>query len=394
MERSRPDYDATGIAIGDWLLLPSLIATANYDNNVFRSLLPGRAPSDWFLETTPIVRVQRKTSNAVIGFSGNLDTLNYARFHQLNLTDWTAGADASVATSDNVLRASASGYYGAYHESFESAEVTPKLQQRNYTRYYRGHLDSAIAYEPGLWRFGLGGSFDSFDWQPTSLLHRSGDIRTASNRIRDESTGEEWIKAGYQITGELQLFGRAIFNSRDFHHPASLELDRSSWGYRLQAGAVVDVARTVKGEMFVGYLQQIFPDSAVPPLPDFKTLDYGAALNWYPGPELTVHVSAARSLSDVILPGVTTSDDQSVRLGIDCELARDVVLQSFGAYTYSRFAGGDRVDQYPSAGVTLRYFLNRDASLQFSYLYTSRGSTVDSADFRDSVISAGFLLHA
>lgn len=393
MERPRPDYDATGISIGDWLLLPSLGAAASYDNNVFRSLLSNRTPSDWFLETVPAVRLQRKTEGAVIGVFGNVDDFRYARFHQLNLTDWTVGADGRVASADNTLRAAASGYYGKYHESFESAEVTRDSQQTSQTRYYRGHLDSALAYDPGQWRFGLSAALDSFDWQPATLLDDQGHRTTRDNRNRDESIAEESVRAGYQVSKEFQIFARGIFNSRDFRHPESAKLDRSSSGYRLQGGAAIDIAKTLKGELFLGYLRQNFAGVPKSPLPDFAALDYGVDLNWYVAPELTVHFTAGRSLSDVILPGVSTSNDQFVRLGADYELAENVILQGYGAYTHSHFVGRSRTDEYPSAGATLRYLIDQHVSAQLSYLYSARSSNAVSVNFADEIISAGIVLH-
>jgi len=146
----------------------------------------------------------------------------------------------------------------------------------------------------------------------------------------------------------------------------------------------------VKGEVYGGYLHQHFPD---PLLPDFSAIDYGAALDWYVAPTFTVHFNAARALSDIVLPGVSVTDDQSVRLGFDSELRQDLILQGFAAYTDSHYVGVKRTDRYPSAGVTLRYLINQYASAELSYVYTSRGSTLESTNFRDQIFSAGLLLH-
>jgi hypothetical protein len=91
------------------------------------------------------------------------------------------------------------------------------------------------------------------------------------------------------------------------------------------------------------------------------------------------------------------SDDQSFRLAADYEARHDVIVQAFAGYTNSRLIGSvSRTDQYPSAGLTVRYLINRYASTEFSYLYTSRHSTpnpFDTLNFRDQIFSAGLRLH-
>ncbi|MFL5238026.1 MAG: outer membrane beta-barrel protein, partial [Rhizomicrobium sp.] len=217
MEQPRPEYQAHGVALFDnWILLPSLAERVNYDNNVFRSLLIGGAPSDWFLESTPVVRVQRKTDTTAIGLSGGLDNLAYARFHQLDLTDWSISADGSVNLAHDDFSASGAASYGEYHEGFESAEVTRLLQQGTYTRYFRSHVDGVANYNPDNWRLSAGASYDSFDWQPTELRQRDGGITSFSNRNRDESLANPFLRAGYQLTPDYQVFVRAIYDSRSF----------------------------------------------------------------------------------------------------------------------------------------------------------------------------------
>jgi hypothetical protein len=392
LDQPRPEYQAHGIALfDDWILYPSLAERVNYDNNVFRSLLIGGAPSDWFLESTPVLRVQHKTDTTALGFSGSLDNLAYARFHQLDLTDWTIAADGSVTFAQDDFSASAAASYGEYHEGFESAEVTRVLQQRSYTRYFRGHVDAVANYNPDNWRLSAGASYDSFDWQPTELVRqRDGGITSFSNKIRDESLANPFLRIGYQLTPDYQVFVRAVYDSRSFLSLPPPHLDRSSSGYRLDGGVALKIGKSVKGEVYGGYLRQ---DFAEPLLPDFSAIDYGAALDWYVAPTFTLHFNAARALSDVVLPGVSVTDDQSVRIGFDSELRHDLILQGFGAYTDSHYVGLNRTDHYPSAGVTLRYLINQYASAELSYVYTSRGSTLESTNFRDQILSAGLLLH-
>ena len=70
------------------------------------------------------------------------------------------------------------------------------LQQRSYTRYFRGHVVAVANYNPDNWRLSAGASYDSFDWQPTELVRqRDGGITSFSNRNRDESLANPFLRA-------------------------------------------------------------------------------------------------------------------------------------------------------------------------------------------------------
>lgn len=379
MDRPRPDYDAQGIAWGDWTFFPALAGTANYDDNVFRLQRP-RSP-DWYVETIPSARLQRKWSGGAFGIFGNLDNLAYARFGRLNLTDWSVGLDGS-ATLAKGLTLGGSGYFGEYHEGFESAEVIG--QQRDYTRYFHGHAESQLNYESGHWILGGGATFDRYEWRPTVTI--SGDRFSNSNR--DESLFAPYAKAAYEFTPGYHLFVRALYDGRNFDNDV-----RSSSGGRIDAGLAFAPDKTLNGEVYLGWLHQEFR----PPLPDFSTLDYGATVDWYAMKQLTLHLTAARAASDIVLPGFTVSDDQSFRLSADYEARHDVIVQAFAGYTDSRLAGLiSRVDRYPSAGLTVRYLINRYTSAEFAYLYSSRHSApnpFDVLNFRDQVFTVGLRVH-
>ncbi|HEX3653762.1 MAG TPA: outer membrane beta-barrel protein [Rhizomicrobium sp.] len=380
MERPRPDYDAQGIALGDWTLFPALAALANYDDNVFR-LQQQRAP-DWYAETAPSLRLVRKWDGGAFSVFGNADNLAYARFDRLNLTDWSFGADGSVTLAKGLLL-TGSGYYGESHEGFESAEVIGA--QRDYTRYYRGHAESHLNYENGDWIVGGGATFDRFDWGSTTLL----DGSRFSNGDRDESLFAPYAKAGYRFAPGYYLFARALYDGRNFDHDV-----RSSTGGRIDAGISFAPNKTWNGEVYLGWLHQEFKS----PLPDFSTIDYGAAIDWYPSDILTVHFTASRAASDIVLPGFTVSDDQTFRLSADYEARHDVIVQGVVGYTNSHLEGPSfaRTDQYPSAGVTVRYLINRYAGAEFGYVYSSRHSApnpFEVLNFRDQIFSAGLRLH-
>jgi hypothetical protein len=385
MDQPRADYDAQGLAIGDWMFFPALIATANYDDNIFR--LPRGNNSDWFVETTPIARLQRSMGNSQFSISANADNFTYGRLDRLNLTDWTLGADGQT-TIGKSLTAAASGYYGEYHEGFESADILGS--QSAPTRFFRGHAESVVNYQPGDWALTAGASFDTYSWNPTTLL----DGTHIGNEDRDESLFAPYMRVSYDFTRGYQLFARASYDRRDFAQAVDrFGFQRSSSGYHLDGGLAIALDTSWRGEAFAGYLRQNFSRNGAAPLPEISALDYGADVIWYASPALTMHVIASRSLSDIIFPGVAVSDDQSIRLSADWQPRKDIIVQGSAAFTDSQLLGIPRTDRYPSAALIVRYLINRFASAQVGYYYTSRRSDAPQVDFEDESISVGFNLH-
>jgi hypothetical protein len=182
---------------------------------------------------------------------------------------------------------------------------------------------------------------------------------------------------------------RALYDGRNFDHDV-----RSSTGGRIDAGLAFAPNKAWNGEVYLGWLHQEFKS----PLPDFSTIDYGAAIDWYPSDVLTFHFTASRAASDIVLPGFTVSDDQTFRLSADYEVRHDLIVQGAIGYTNSHLEGPSfaRTDQYPSAGVTVRYLIDRYASAEFGYLYSSRHSAPNPfavLNFRDQIFTAGLRLH-
>jgi len=391
MDTPRPDYDAAGISFDDWTLFPSLAATANYDDNVFRSL--ANHSWDWYFETTPAFRLQRKTEDGVFDVFGDADLFNYVEFPRLNLTDWTLGADAKVKVSEH-LAAALSGYYGEYHEDFASVNVLGNPNaDREYTRYFKGHLETAASYISGNCLIGGGASLDRFDWQPTPLL--SGIH--VSNADRNASYLDPYGRVAYQVVPSLQIYARALYDRRDFDEPRDrFGFDRDSSGFDLDGGVTTLIGKTLSLDAFLGYRDQQFRNFAVDAdhrLESISEPDYGLTADWYAAPTFTAHLTAGRSLSDLILPKASLSDDQTVRLSSDWEARHDVIVQEFVGYTYSRLIGTPRIDRYPSAGVTLRYLINRYASAELAYLFTARHSTDRPSEFSDQIVTVGLNLH-
>jgi hypothetical protein len=168
---------------------------------------------------------------------------------------------------------------------------------------------------------------------------------------------------------------------------------RTSHGYHVDAGLDVQISHLVRGEVFIGYLEQHFNQSVAKPLPNVAGLDFGAQLDWYVDQRVTLHISGSRQLSDVVLAGTSVADTKGATVSADYEFRPNIILQARASYSESRFIGSTRTDVYPGAGIGVKYLVNNYVSANLNYNYSQRAASVAASKYQDNTISLGLSFH-
>src|SRR5262249_51454304 len=137
-----------------------------------------------------------------------------------------------------------------------------------------------------------------------------------------------FVEASYDFSPGYTFFLRGTYNTDDVFH----DTVRSSHGYNVDAGVDLLLGNLIKGQVYVGYLDQLYHK---PAFHDVTGLDYAANLTWYPTELLIVRLAGARPLQNTILGGLGTGasagDDKSATLSLDYELLRRLhVLANVG----------------------------------------------------------------
>jgi hypothetical protein len=382
MERARPDYDAKGIPLGGFRLFPALDTSASYDDNVFKR---DAAQSDWFFTISPAARLKSEWGRHFLELYSGLNYYNYQTYSGENLTDWNIGTDGRIDIS-RAANVTANAFYGQMHELWSAPNNIAGYQAAP-NRYFQAHADLAAIYQPNRLGFGLGGVWDNYNW--TNVPKIGGGF--LYNDDRDNNEYQLYFKSYYDFSPGYSGFLKVSYDERDFglYYDRS-NLHRGSHGYRIDGGVDLQITHLVKGEIFIGYLQQNF---ASPALKDVSGLDFGAELDWYVSPVLTAHLSGKRTLNNVVLSGVSVSDDKSVSLSADYEFRPNIIVQSHVSYTNSRYVGSSRTDSYPGVGVGIKYLMNRYASFDVNYNYSSRSTDTAALEYTDNTVSVGINLH-
>lgn len=384
MERSRPAYDAKGIPLGAFRLFPALDVSATYDDNVFRAPV---AQSDYYFTISPSVRVVSQWGRHYFEIYGGLNNYNYSSFSRLNLTDWKVGSDGRLDIS-RAATVSANVSYGEMHELLSSANTVGFQASPN--RYNQTHAEVTAAYQPNRIGLGLGGSYDRFDFMNTPLIGGGFLINTD----RNESEYQGYAKLFYDFSPGYSAFVKGLYDSRDFDQFFDRTgRHRSSHGYRVDTGLDLQISHLLAGQVYVGYLEQLFSQSVPLPLKNVSGLDYGVGLDWFATPILTVHLNGTKQISDTTLGGVSASEDSIIKLSADYEFRYNVLLQGYVSYTHSQLVGTTRTDDYPGAGVGVKYLMNRYLSADLNYAYGERSSNFAGVSYSDNSVSIALTAH-
>jgi hypothetical protein len=385
MDRARPDYDAKGVDVGSFVFFPTFDLTGSYDDNVFRR---PDAKSDFFLTLAPAARLQSQWGRHFLEFYTGLAHYQYVRDTGGNITDWKVGVDGRYDISHAAMLA-ANVYAGEFHELW-SEPNNLDTDQAAPNRYLQTHADASWLYQPARIGLELGGSFDRKDWLNTPLIG-GGFI---GNDDRNENEYQGYAKVFYDFSPGYIGFVRASYDARRFDKEYDRDgYHRDSEGFRVDGGLDMQITHLLSGEISAGYLKQNFSQDVPKPLSGISGLNYGARLDWYATPALTVHLEGKRELEDVIIDGASVADNKSVSLSADYEFRRDVILQGYVSYIDSKLTGISRTDRYPGAGITVKYLINRHISAYLSYNYNRRSTDAAYYRYTDNMVSLGLALH-
>jgi hypothetical protein len=192
------------------------------------------------------------------------------------------------------------------------------------------------------------------------------------------------LQADYEFSPGYTAFLRGTYDSRSFDQAVDRSgVDRSSDGYRVDAGIALLVTRLIRGQLYAGYLAQNYD----PPLGDISGFDFGAALDWYPTELFTVHINASRVLTDTTIIGASARDDSQIAVSADWELLRNLLVRGGVGYIDSEFQGTARQDEYFDAHLAVTYLVNRYIHATGSYVYSDRTSSVPGQDFSDNLLA-------
>jgi len=370
MERSRGGTDATPIRLGDFLVTPRLFVSTAFDDNVFTTRSNRR--SDVVFRLSPGLTVLRSGSVASLAAEVALETVNYARYGDLNAINGRLGLTGSYVLAGNTLITASSSFVRTTDSGAGLGTINNNPGTNNNNVFgqqpfqidpvavnrYNNNLSLITDLNRVELRF-------SANWQhvnysntgatPASITanqaQRDGDILTFTGRV------------GYRLSAPTTAFMEVSYNNRSYRNSAF-----NSEGYRVVGGLRSDLFRLVRGEVFVGYLQQAFNA----PFGNRSGVAFGANLRWFPTERLTFTINGSRDVGEpsanLARPGIATNIGGSV----DAELLRNWTASAGASFVNISYTGVSGSDEFVATTLSTNYLINRHLSLNGGWRYAHR----------------------
>jgi hypothetical protein len=381
LSRPRPEFDAVGIPFGAFRLFPSLTLGTSYDDNIKRQ--ESQALSDVFFTISPTAILRSQWSQHALNLSASSETLAYTKYSSEDITNYTFRGDGRIDVLRS-FRILANASYGQLHVLRSAPDLT--LTATSPLPFSQTHADVTAEYQPADLGIAVGLTFDHFDYGSVDLA--GGGFTDWNDQNRDII--QPHARVSYQFSPGYQAYVEGIYDERDFDLPVDRSnFDRSSHGYRVRGGVATPISHLLQGSVFVGYLDQRFID----PLPDVSGLDFGADVAWYVTQLTTIRLAGERLVNDTTFAGASAMEDSTVRVSVDHEFLRNLLLHASVSYTDSRFRGIGRDDRIIDAGVGADYFMNPYLSAGARYAHQSRDSDDLGQSFSDNIFTVGITGH-
>jgi len=376
LERTRPP----GVPVGSFLFLPSLFASAGYNSNITASGVNEK--SDALFIVRPAAQLQSNWNRHFLSFDTYFESGSYADYSTANWENYSFGTNGRIDVSADL---EIFGYARFSHlnelpgDDETDTGLTSPLPYDQTTAGVGFRKEFNRLWTRVLFDY-RNRSFDNFlDGVPTDQQYRDGQDYTLTGRM------------GYFISPLTSVFVEGKYRW-SFMEDTNFDAEQ----YWITTGLQFEPSRLTRGEVFVGYTDWS-TDGTLDSVPHFT---YGANLNWFATPLLTVTFTALQDVltSNYAVGGIEGSSVLSSTFGIrgDYEWRRNLLLSAWFSYNNQDYYNLPRDDDQYTAGAELRYLINRYATARLTYSYTDFTSNFNGIngveDYDQSIVSAGIVL--
>lgn len=368
------EYQPLGLRAGSFMFYPVLEMGVESDSNIFR--VPSELEeNDTIFHLDPSVYMTSDWSRHELNAYAWARLGYYDEFSNEDYEDYSVSADGRL----DVLRDSyATGYVGfaSRHEGRSSVDNRFGAEPTTFTQAVFG-----LGYDHTFNRLTVSAAYDyeALDYDDVPGIFEA----VINNDDRDRKRNEGTLRVAYQVRPQFDFFVEGALNAVDYDNtPDDTGRERSSNGYRLNAGASIDITSVLVGDVFVGYLRQEYDD---PGLRDIDNTDYGFRLFWYATALTTVTSSLQRSPTETTEPEASGYLSTALDLRVDHELRRNILLHTAFSYRNNDYEqsvpGRKENEDIFDFSIGGKYLFNRRFYARAEYAYERRNSDIEEQEF-------------
>ena len=353
---------------GSWVVFPTLEAGIGGTTNVYRT---SNAKPDLIFDVRPTLLAVTDWQSHALQFKatglasayGSFATENersYA-FEARGRLDISRRANIEVLASHSLDQEPRSSLFAPTDARSPIPYATDKI---------------AIAYNQRINRLSLQlrGAVTDYDYHPVSTY----DGTTLSNAERDLSSRELAIRAAWNFTPALAVFGETAFNSQLYRATPADGTSRDSTGGRIKAGiSFGSLSQIWRGEIAAGYGHQ---DARHTGLQNAEGLILDANLGWRPTLLTSVLLKARSDFLTSTEPGQGMATQRLGGIELRHAFQRQLVGIAGLDYQVTNFQGVTLVERATTAELGFEYYVSKSTTLLGRYSHASLDSSAADAN--------------
>ena len=382
--REAERYDPQGVPIGGFKFFGTLEADEVFNDNIYAVSNATGKTAGFVQLVNPTLELKSDWTNHMLnvyakggfGFNSVDPGLN-------NFQDVSVGADGRLDIQRN-WNAYGGASWNRRHDVFGTPN-TPNAPGLPLTVY--NQTSGNVGYFQTFNRFSvrLDGRFDNYIYNENSLGPAQGVI-TNSDRNRNEF--REAVRFGYEFSPGYEVWVRGSLNQRQYFQLDNSGLDRSSNGFAIVGGMIIDLGGVTAVEIFAGYLQQKFVSGQFSTI---STPTFGLTGYWNPIRGLWVKPYIRREVDNSALQGTAAYIYTTGGLDVDYHLRPNIRLNGHGDYSIADYAAlstgtNNQYDQYWRFSAGVQYLPTRNFYVGPTYQFIHRTSNQFNGDYDQNIV--------
>jgi len=326
-ERVSDSYQAKGVELGQFLLMPKLEVDELFNSNVYAS--EKDLKGDFVTTVRPEVKLRSRFAEHEINLTLLAEHLMFRKYRHDDRTELQADVSGRYDFDSNLQANLSSSLYSRHEDrgSPDDANGLKPTAARGWT--------SRLGFKLQEGRYTLVGEVGADRRAFGSVTASNGTVTSNADRDRWELSarqrGSYEIFPGYSAVIELSQNLHQFDRTRD-----RSGFKRGSVGYRAETGVGVDVSQLIRGDFLVGYFQQRYVDRQ---LGDVGGLSLRATFNWTPSKLTIVVPSFERVVNDTTTANAAAMLHNGFSVTVRHELQRNIILTGYGAIGYDTLSG-------------------------------------------------------
>jgi hypothetical protein len=361
--RPRPDYAPLGLDLGSFKLAPELDTSLEYNDNIYA--VPTAQTADEIFHISPILTATSDWTRNQVQLFARGSFNEYVNHSSEDTQNYAVGTTGRLDVYDDFGVAAGASFE---HDTESRTNPNSPVEAIHPIQYDLSQAFLVGAYEAVRVRLSARFDYQDYNYQ-NGQLPGGG---TLYQMDRDYAIESGTFRAEYAASPGASVFANLVINHQENYNLLLTDSSRTNSGYEATVGSNFDITHLIRGEVFIGYLDQTFEDHVYKEVSGVSLRGY---VQYFPTQLVTLTFSGTRVPVDSVLYGAGAYLDSNVSVRADYELLRNLLISGTVTYENDDYSGISRQDNrnYESLGAT--YLMNRRVGLTLTYQHQQNDSS-------------------